>query len=69
MKLRLTPKAEEDLIEIYGYGARIFGVSQAERYYVDLEATLFLLADRPLLLANASNSHHLCASIFITATS
>lgn len=49
MKLRLTPKAEEDLIEIYGYGARVFGVSQAERYYVDLEATLSLLAERPFI--------------------
>jgi toxin ParE1/3/4 len=49
MKLRLTPKAEEDLVEVYGYGVRTFGVGQAERYYADLQSTLLLLADRPFI--------------------
>jgi toxin ParE1/3/4 len=49
MKLRLTPKAEEDVIGRYGYGVTTFGVDQTEQYYAALNSTFLLLVDQPLL--------------------
>jgi len=44
---RLSRKAEEDILGIFITGAREFGIAQAERYHVDLEAAFAFLADYP----------------------
>jgi toxin ParE1/3/4 len=45
MKYILTRQAEEDLIEIYLYGLRVFGSMQAESYYNSLEKTFERIAE------------------------
>ncbi|WP_022728628.1 type II toxin-antitoxin system RelE/ParE family toxin [Fodinicurvata sediminis] len=49
MQLRTSRKADEDIIAIYLYGVREFGVHQAERYHSDLMATLRLLSEQPMI--------------------
>ena len=49
MPYKLTPDAENDLIEIYGYGFRTFGETQAEKYFSDLENCFQLLGETPLI--------------------
>ena len=49
MKLEFSVAAEEDLIEVYLYGAANFGVDQAERYHRDLRKTFDILVAYPLL--------------------
>jgi toxin ParE1/3/4 len=47
MAYRLSRKAEDDLIAIYLDGVQAFGVSQAERYHLELEGVLQYLAAFP----------------------
>jgi len=46
---KLTPRAENDLIEIYVYGFQKFGEPQAEKYFSDLENCFQLLSETPLI--------------------
>jgi toxin ParE1/3/4 len=46
---KTTVLADEDLIGIYSYGARIFGAPQAERRFADLMVCFELLAERPMV--------------------
>lgn len=48
MPYKTTPLADEDIIRLYVYGARMFGVVQAELYFADLMHCFDLLAERPL---------------------
>ncbi len=47
MTFRLTPKADEDVVAIYGESVARFGVRQAERYYQELTECFALLASQP----------------------
>ena len=47
MRVERTRQADDDLIEIYGYGYEELGYSQAERYYTELVETFQLLANAP----------------------
>ena len=49
MPYKLTPEAENDLIEIYVYGFQKFGESQAEKYFSELEDCFQLLSETPLI--------------------
>lgn len=49
MKLEFSVRAEEDLIEIYIYGASKFGVTQAERYYLGLQNAFDLICRHPAM--------------------
>lgn len=46
---RLSDAAEDDLVEIHQYGARQWGIAQADRYFWQLIAHFDALADDPLL--------------------
>lgn len=43
----LSRKAEEDIIDIFLYGAAEFGIQQAERYHNLMEKTFRFLAENP----------------------
>jgi toxin ParE1/3/4 len=47
MLYRTTRQADQDIIDIYIWGCRKFGQTQAERYHAGLAATLDLIADNP----------------------
>lgn len=47
MSYRLTQAAEDDLVNIYLDGTRLFGRAQAERYYAGLHATFTFLEQNP----------------------
>lgn len=47
LELRLTPRAEADLEDIWTYTADTWGAAQAERYVDDLLATFWTLCDMP----------------------
>ncbi len=49
MPYKLTPEAENDLIEIYVYGFQKFGERQAEKYFSDFEDCFQLLSETPLI--------------------
>ncbi|MCH7399741.1 type II toxin-antitoxin system RelE/ParE family toxin [Belliella sp. DSM 107340] len=49
MNYKLTLQAEEDLIQIYMYGVRNFGATQAEKYFISLENTFKKIAENPLM--------------------
>lgn len=46
---RLSDAAEDDLVEIHQYGARQWGIAQADHYLRQFIAHLDALADDPLL--------------------
>ena len=46
---RLTPAAKSDLIDIWNYTVETWGEKQAERYLLDIETKLELLAANPQL--------------------
>ncbi|WP_339857388.1 type II toxin-antitoxin system RelE/ParE family toxin [uncultured Nisaea sp.] len=45
--VRLAPKARTDLIAIWRFSARLWGVSRADRYVDELSAAFALLAQLP----------------------
>ncbi|MDN3690230.1 type II toxin-antitoxin system RelE/ParE family toxin [Cyclobacterium jeungdonense] len=45
MKYVLTRQAEEDLIEIYLYGLKVFGPLQAEKYHHSIEKAFERIAE------------------------
>ena len=45
----LSPRAQDDIAEIWDYTAQRWGIEQAESYIRDLQATLELLAENPAL--------------------
>lgn len=47
MRFKKTGLADGDLIDIYVYGYRSFGVSQAEKYYSELNEIFQFLAETP----------------------
>ena len=49
MLYKLTPDAENDIIEIYGYGFRTFGETQTEKYFSELEDSFQFLSETPLI--------------------
>jgi toxin ParE1/3/4 len=49
MSYKLTPEAENDLIEIYLYGFQNFGEAQAENYFSELEEVFRMLGETPLI--------------------
>lgn len=46
LKLKIKPKAEEDLGEIYEYTAMRWGIDQAEKYQDDLYEGMLLVAEQ-----------------------
>jgi toxin ParE1/3/4 len=48
VKYTLSALAEEDLIQIYIYGATSFGIEQAHRYHQKLFKVFQFLAENPL---------------------
>ncbi|MCC5867639.1 MAG: type II toxin-antitoxin system RelE/ParE family toxin [Gammaproteobacteria bacterium] len=52
LKLRVTPKAESDLIGIWVYTCEEWGVDQADKYLDQLEAGMKQLINHPLLGAD-----------------
>lgn len=49
MSYKTTRLADQDIIDIYVYGAAEFGVDQAERYHEGLVSVFELLAENPHL--------------------
>ncbi len=49
MAYKLTRKAEDDIIQLYLEGVRLFGTDQAENYHEELEQVFDLLADNPAM--------------------
>jgi toxin ParE1/3/4 len=49
MRLEFSVAAEQDLIQIYLYGAVNFGTDQAELYYAGLQRTFDMLLAQPRL--------------------
>lgn len=49
MPYKLTPEAENDLIEIYVFGFQNFGETQAEKYFSDFEDCFQLISKTPLI--------------------
>jgi len=47
LKLRITPKAESDLIGIWVYSYEAWGVEQADKYLEHLEKGMKQLAEHP----------------------
>lgn len=47
MSFRLSQAAEDDLINIYVEGVRLFGYTQADRYHAGLNATFDFLSRNP----------------------
>lgn len=48
-KVRVTPRAQEDLINIGRYTEGTWGKAQRNRYLKDIEARFYWLAENPLL--------------------
>jgi toxin ParE1/3/4 len=48
MAYRLSKRAAQDVIDIYAYGAREFGVMQAEKYHESLTRIFNFLSEHPL---------------------
>ncbi len=44
---RISNRADEELIQIYEFGAVVFGPNQAVRYQLELDHVFGLLADNP----------------------
>ena len=44
---RLSEEAKEDLIRIYQFGAKRFGMSQADRYFDNFFNCVEMIAERP----------------------
>lgn len=44
---RLSEEAKEDLIRIYHYGVKRFGMSQADRYFDNFFNYFEMIAERP----------------------
>lgn len=49
MTYRTTRRADQDIIDIYVYGAAEFGIEQAERYHEGLVETFEALSANPLM--------------------
>ncbi len=49
MTFRTTPRAEQDIIDIYVAGSVQFGMDQAEKYHVGLLQTFDLLSANPFI--------------------
>lgn len=64
MNYKLSKEADNDLVNLYLYGFKIFGEAQAEQYYFDLEDCIKLLCETPLMcrerieFAPAVRIHH-----------
>lgn len=54
-KVRLSAKADDDLVEIYTYTFQQFGVAQADAYFTDLEDCLGRIADHPAMGQDVSH--------------
>ena len=48
MSYRISRKAEDDIVQLYLTGVRLFGTAQAERYYDGLERAFKFVAAHPL---------------------
>jgi toxin ParE1/3/4 len=59
---RLTPAARNDLIEIWKYTAHFWSPEQAEKYLLEIETCLNLLADNPDLAGNRPEIREGCYS-------
>ena len=49
MSWTLTRQADQDLVDIYMYGAREFGIDQADAYHAELERVFASLGEFPRL--------------------
>ena len=52
LQLRLKPKAKQDLVEIFEFTAKSYGIAQAEKYQDDLFEGMLLLLDQDHLGKN-----------------
>lgn len=50
-------QAEEDLVDIWLYTHKEWGLEQADKYLDELDAAMDLLARRPLILSRAVRVH------------
>ena len=49
MNYKLTKEADNDLLNLYLYGYKIFGEAQADKYYFELEECIKLLCKSPFM--------------------
>ena len=49
MNYKLSKEADNDLIDLYLYGFKNFGESQAEQYFFEIEDCIKLLSETPLI--------------------
>jgi toxin ParE1/3/4 len=54
MQYSPTRQAEEDLIEIYLFGLKTFGPSQAEKYFKSIEEAFMKISENPEMFPSAS---------------
>jgi toxin ParE1/3/4 len=52
---RLSKEAKEDLIRIYHYGVKRFGVTQAETYFDNFFKYFEMIAERPFSLESVTH--------------
>ena len=54
MSYRISRKAEDDIVQLYLTGVRLFGAAQAERYHEGLERVFEFVAAHPLAVRERS---------------
>lgn len=55
MIYRLSLEAEEDLVRIFNYGLKKFGIGQATKYYFGLIENFERIAENPYQFASAEH--------------
>jgi len=63
LTFRLSRQAEEDVIRIYLYTTKTFGITQADAYHDKLETTFNLLGAQPYMAREPPKSIRQCVSI------
>lgn len=58
MKVKLSVRAQQDLVDIYAAGTRLIGPVQADRYQDGLEAAFDFIADYPLASRERAGAVH-----------
>lgn len=55
LKISLTPGARRDLINIYNWSAKQFGLARADQYVLELNQAFEFIAENPGLARDASS--------------
>jgi plasmid stabilization system protein ParE len=64
-KIRLHPRAESDLIDIWGYSFERWDDVQADKYLDELTAAINSLATNPYLRVRRDNVREGCRALFV----